>query len=189
MASVTAFLDASVLYPAPLRDLLMELAVSDLYRAKWSNGVHDEWIDALLQARPDLGRSRLERTRALMNTHVRDALVADYADLIELLDLPDPGDRHVLAAAIKGRADLIVTANLKDFPQDALARWQIEAQHPDRFLSGLFQLSPLRFLESVKAVRSRLRNPSRSEDEYLDTLRKQGLPLTVDLIAPLSRFI
>lgn len=186
MASVTAFLDASVLYPAPLRDLLMELAVSDLFRAKWSNEVHDEWIDALLRARPNLGRSRLERTRALMNAHVRDALVADYADLTDFIELPNPEDRHVLAAAIKGRADLIVTANLKDFPHRVLARWEIEAQHPDRFLSSLFQTSPLRFLESVQTVRMRLRNPARSGEQYLDTLRKQGLPLTVDLIAPLK---
>ena len=109
MKNFTAFLDASVLYPAPLRDLLLELAVSDLYRAKWSNAVHDEWIKALLSKRDDLTRERLERTRDLMNKHVRDALVTDFNDLIEILDLPDPDDRHVLAAAIKGRADLIVT--------------------------------------------------------------------------------
>lgn len=120
MGNFTAFLDASVLYPAPLRDLLPELAVSDLHRAKWSNAVHDEWINALLRTRPDLTRERLERTRDLMNAHTRDALVAGYEDMIEVLALPDPDDRHVLAAAIKGRADLIVTANLKDFPADAL---------------------------------------------------------------------
>lgn len=116
MGTFTAFLDASVLYPAPLRDLLLELAVSDLYRAKWSNAVHGEWINALLRSRDDLTRERLERTRDLMNAHVRDALVTDFDQLIGILELPDPDDRHVLAAAIKGRADLIVTANLKDFP-------------------------------------------------------------------------
>ena len=81
-----------------------------------------------------------------MNAHVRDAFVANYEGLIDVVDLPDPGDRHVPFAAIKGRADLIVTANLKDFLQRALARWEIEAQPPDRFLAGLFQLSPPRFL-------------------------------------------
>lgn len=131
MGTFTAFLDAAVLYPAPLRDLLLELAVSDLCRAKWSNTVHVEWINALLRSRDDLTRDRLERTRHLMNAHVRDALVTDFDQLIGILQLPDLDDRHVLAAAIKGRADLIVTANLKDFPRSKPAPWGIEAQHPD----------------------------------------------------------
>jgi hypothetical protein len=66
-----------------------------------------------------------------MNLHVRDSLVEEYENLIEAIDLPDKDDRHVLAAAIKGRADLIVTRDLKDFPADKLARWGLEAQHPD----------------------------------------------------------
>ena len=100
MGNFTAFLDASVLYPAPLRDLLMELAVADLYRAKWSNAVHEEWIRAVLHNRSDLTRAQLERTRDLMNAHVRDAIVTDFEELIDVLDLPDPDDRHVLAAAL-----------------------------------------------------------------------------------------
>lgn len=189
MGSFTAFLDASVLYPAPLRDLLLEPAVSDLYRAKWSNAVHDEWISALLRTRTDLTRDRLERTRDLMNAHTRDALVTDYEDLIEVLALPDPADRHVLAAAIKGRADLIVTANLKDFPADALARWGIEARHPDEFLTHQFHLSQPGFLKAVKTVRLRLKSPPKSVEEYLDTLRAQGLLATVNEIAPFDQFI
>ena len=102
MAQFTAFLDASVLYPAPLRDLLLELAVADLYRAKWSDTVHEEWITPVLRNRLDLTRAQLERTRDLMNAHVRDALVTGFKQLIEILALPDPDDRHVLAAAIRG---------------------------------------------------------------------------------------
>ena len=146
MGNFTAFLDASVLYPAPLRDLLLELAVADLYRAKWSNSVHGEWIRAVLRNRPDLTPAQLERTRDLMNAHVRDALVVGFEPLIEMLDLPDPDDRHVLAAAVKGRADLIVTANLKDFPAEKLDDWGIEAQHPDQFLTHQFHLSQPAFL-------------------------------------------
>jgi hypothetical protein len=112
LAQFTAFLDACVLYPAPIRDLLMEVAVADLYRAKWSDAVHEEWIGAVLRNRSDLGRAQLERTREQMNAHVRDALVTGFEPLIEILALPDPDDRHVVAAAIKGRADLIVTTNL-----------------------------------------------------------------------------
>jgi predicted nucleic acid-binding protein len=189
LGSFTAFLDASVLYPAPLRDLLLELAVADLYRAKWSDAVHEEWITAVLRRRQDLTRERLERTRDLMNTHVRDALVTDFEQLIDILDLPDPGDRHVLAAAIKGRADLIVTNNLKDFPADRLDRWGIEAQHPDEFLTHQFHLSQPTFLQAVRAVRLRLKHPPKSVDDYLDTLRAQGLLATVKEIEAFDQFI
>ena len=189
MGRFTAFLDASVLYPAPLRDLLLELAVCDLYRARWSNAVHAEWISALLRTRPDLARERLERTRDLMNAHTRDALVTGFEDLVEILTLPDPNDRHVLAAAIKGHADLIVTTNLKDFPADVLERWGIEAQHPDAFLTQQFHVSQPTFLMAVRTVRLRLKNPPKSAGEYLDTLRVQGLLATVNAIAPFGQFI
>jgi predicted nucleic acid-binding protein len=187
--SFTVFLDACVLYPAPLRDLLMELAVADLFRAKWSGRVHDEWIAAVLRERRDLSRERLERTRALMDTHVRDAVVTDYEDLIDSLDLPDPKDRHVLAAAIRGKADLIVTVNLKDYPAHRIAKWGIEAQHPDEFLVNQFHLSPPAFLAAVRTVRLRLKAPPKSVDEYLDILRVQGLLGTVAEIAPYASFL
>jgi predicted nucleic acid-binding protein len=180
LAQFTAFLDACVLYPAPLRDLLMELAVVDLYRAKWSDAVHQEWIAAILQKRTDLTRTQLERTRDLMNMHVRDALVTDFEQLIDILSLPDPDDRHVLAAAIRGRADLIVTTNQKDFPSDVLGRWGIEAQHPDEFLTHQFHLAQPLFLQAVKTVRLRLKDPPKSVEDYLDTLRAQGLLATVN---------
>jgi predicted nucleic acid-binding protein len=189
LGNFTAFLDASVLYPAPLRDLLLELAVSDLYRAKWSEAVHEEWIAAVLKKRSDLTRAQLERTRDLMNVHVRDALVTDFEQLIDVLELPDPDDRHVLAAAIKGRADLIVTVNLRDFPAERLDRWGIEAQHPDEFLTHQFHLSQPVFLEAVKTVRMRLKNPPKSVEDYLNTLRTQGLLATVKAIEPFSQFI
>jgi predicted nucleic acid-binding protein len=187
--SFTAFLDASVLYPAPLRDLLLELAVSDLYRAKWSEAVHEEWIAAILRNRSDLTRPQLERTRDLMNAHVRDALVTDFEQLIDVLDLPDPNDRHVLAAAIKGRADIIVTVNLRDFPAERLDRWGIEAQHPDEFLTHQFNLSQPIFLQAVRTVRMRLKNPQKSVEDYLDMLRTQGLLATVKSIEPFDHFI
>lgn len=189
MGNFTAFLDASVLYPAPLRDLLLELAVADLYRAKWSDAVHDEWIAAVLKNRPNLTRTQLERTRDLMNMHARDALVTEFEQLIDVLDLPDPDDRHVLAAAIKGRADLIVTVNLKDFPAGKLDRWGIEAQHPDEFLTHQFHLSQPVFLQAVKTVRLRLKNPPKSVENYLDTPRAQGLPATIKAIEPFDQFI
>jgi predicted nucleic acid-binding protein len=176
LAQFTAFLDASVLYQAPLR-------------AKWSDTVHEEWITALLRKRSDLSRAQLERTRDLMNMHVRDALVVDFEQLSNILDLPDANDCHVLAAAIKGRADLIVTANLQDFPPDRLRRWGIEAQNPDEFLTHQFHLSQPLFLQAVKTVRQRLKHPPKSVEDYLDTLRTQGLLATVNAIEPFDQFI
>ena len=100
MTAYTALLDANVLYPAPIRDILLQLAVSDVYRAKWSADIHREWIRALLRNEPHRDRASLERTRDLMNQAARDCLVEGYEHLVPALDLPDADDRHVLAAAI-----------------------------------------------------------------------------------------
>ena len=130
MSHYTALLDANVLYPAPIRDILLQLAVEDLFRAKWTTDIHREWIDALLEKEPRRDRAALERTRDLMDEATRDCLVTGYERLIPDLELPDPDDRHVLAAAIVGRCDVIVTQNLKDFPQAVLAPYgaKINAQ-------------------------------------------------------------
>ena len=182
MPVTIAFLDASVLYPAPLRDLLLELATSDLYRAKWSDAVHDEWIRALLRRRPDIPETRLKRTRRLMDAHVRDALVAGFEELVSAIQLPDPDDRHVVAAAIQGQADIILTANLKDFPTSALAPQGLAAEHPDNFLAELCRESPNQFLDALDRVRARLRNPPVSFDNHLTALRRTGLNATASEI-------
>lgn len=128
LATFTAFLDANVLYSALVRDLLMNLTNTGLFRPKWSRAVQGEWIRNLLENRPDLTPDQLERTRELMDKHVPDALVTGYESLIRGLQLPDANDRHVLAAAIRGRADVIITENLKDFPAEILAPFGIKAQ-------------------------------------------------------------
>jgi predicted nucleic acid-binding protein len=178
MASFTALFDACVLYPAPLRDLLMRLATTELFRACWSAAIHDEWTGAVLRTRPEL-KAQLERTRQLMDAHVLDSLVTGYEPLIKTLDLPDPHDRHVLAAAIVGRADLIVTKNLKDFPAERLAPFGIDAQHPDVFVRNLLGLHQAASLAAVAEHRASLRYPPKTSDEYLDTLLVQELPETV----------
>jgi hypothetical protein len=170
----TALLDANVLYPAPLRDILLQLAVTDLFRAKWTADIHREWIEALLEREPHRQTNALERTRDLMDTAVRDGLVTGYQPLIPCLALPDPNDQHVLAAAIVGRCDVIVTQNLADFPKATLATFGIESQNPDVFLSNLLNLSPGLFCEAARKVRARLKNPPYSAEEYLDTLTRQG---------------
>ena len=179
MSNFTALIDACVLYPAPLRDLLMNLVEEDLFRAKWTDEIHQEWIGSLLKNRPDLKRSQLERTRDLMNQHAEGCLVTNYADLIPSLQLPDPNDRHVLAAAIRARADVIVTNNLSDFPRNVLKAFGIEAQHPDQFIAHLLSLAPSPVCIAAKRQRENLKNPKKTVDEYLDTLEAASLPQTV----------
>lgn len=172
-------LDACVLYPAPLRDLLMHLAVADVFHARWSDAIHDEWIGSLLAKRPDLRRDQLERTRRLMNLHVRDCLVTGYEHLIDGLALPDSSDRHVLAAAIKAGAQVILTFNLAHFPDAALAPFGIQAKHPDEELVQQFAASPAAVYAAARRQRESLRNPPKSVDAYLATLAAQGLEQTV----------
>ena len=182
MAGFTAFYDANVLYPAELRNLLMHLALIGLFRAKWSADVHEEWISNLLKKRPDLTRDKLERTRMLMDMHVVDALVTGYEDLIPGLHLPDPDDRHVLAAAIRGRADVIVTMNLRDFPSDTVGSLGIEVQHPDEFVLHLLDLAPGAVVAAAQNHRQSLKNPPKTVAEYLETLERQGLTQTVSVL-------
>lgn len=178
----TVVYDACVLYPAPLRDLLMWLGLTDLYRARWSDLIHDEWIENLLESRPDLKRADLERTRTMMNTSVRDCLVTGFEHLIPAVQLPDADDRHVVAAAIHSGADLIVTFNLKDFPAAALQPYNLGAQHPDDFIFDLLDLHPALVCEAAANHRRSLKKPPKTADEYLDTLLKQGLTQTVGLL-------
>lgn len=182
MPSFAAFYDANVLYPAPLRDLLMHLALTDLFRAKWSDEVHDEWMRNLIENRPELTWERLEKTRHLMNAHVRDCLVEDYEHLIPALELPDPDDRHVLAAAIHGQADVIVTSNLKDFPRDYLWSFGIEPQHPDDFVVHLLDLAAPAVVEAVRKQRANLTKFPKSVEEFLVTLERNELTQTVSLL-------
>ncbi|MGB5770247.1 MAG: PIN domain-containing protein, partial [Crocosphaera sp.] len=101
------------------------------------------------------------------------------------LTLPDRDDRHVLAAAIKGQVDVIVTFNLKDFPKNVLDNYEIFAEHPDEFISNLIDLKPLKVARAAENCRKRLKNPSKSIDEYLDILLKQQLPITVSMLREL----
>lgn len=189
MPGFTALLDACVLYPAPVRDLLIETANTSVYRLRWSDDIHEEWIRNVLKDNPKATMETLARTRALMNQAVPDALVTGYQPIIDSLALPDPDDRHVLAAAIVGRADVIVTANLKDFPAVTLKQFGIEVQHPDEFLMHQRDLNHDRFLECAKRIRARLKNPERSADEYIASLRRCQLILVADALEAVRRIL
>ena len=141
MSQVVVY-DANVLYPSTLRDVLIRVGLARLVQPKWTERILDEVFRNLRTNRPDLEPSRLDRTRRLMNDAIRDVTVTGYEYLIDQLELPDPDDRHVLAAAICTEAEVIVTRSLRDFPAHALGSWGIEVQHPDAFLAGLHEAHP-----------------------------------------------
>ena len=117
-----------------------------------------------------------------MNAHVRDSLISGFDYLIPSIALPDQDDRHVVAAAIHGGANLIVTFNLKDFPAEQLNPYHLTAQHPDDFIVDLLDLHPARVCEAAANHRRSLKQPPKTSDEYLDTLLRQGLTQTVAIL-------
>lgn len=172
-------LDACVLYPSFLRDLLIRLGLTGLYQPKWSATIEDEWQRNLLANRADLTPKQIQRTAALMNTAVPDAMITGFEPLIDSVDLPDVDDRHVVAAAVRSNSEIIVTFNLKDFPAPALDAFGIEALHPDDFVMDLFDLNRALVLSAVTTQRSNLRKPPISVDDYLEALLRQGMAQTV----------
>jgi predicted nucleic acid-binding protein len=177
----TAILDANVLYPQLIRDTLLSLAVERLYHARWSATIHDEWTRNLAKDRPELA-SRLPAIVALMNASVPDCLVTHFEKLADTIALPDPDDRHVVAAAIVGHADAIVTFNTKDFPAAVLQPYGIEVQHLDEFLMNQLQLQEIPALRAIKKMRARWTNPARSAQDLITAFDLRGLPLTADLL-------
>jgi len=175
-ARYTAILDACVLFPAPIADALISLHAAGLFAAQWSERIDEEWIRGVLRARPEL-EGKLQRRRDAMRRAVPDWEVSPlaYEPLMPGLGLPDKDDVHVLAAAIAGHADCIVTLNLKDFPADLLGKHGLEAIHPDDFLVYQLDLEPIAALAAFKAMRDRLRNPQLTVDEFIAMLQRNGL--------------
>lgn len=180
MAFVVLY-DANVLYPSTLRDVLIRVALAGMVQAKWTDQILDETFSNLTRNRPDLDPDVLGRTRTLMNDAIRDVLVTGYEPLIEAVELPDPDDRHVLAAAIKAKAQVIVTSNLRDFPEDTLATWDMEAKHPDDFLVDQFHIDGVRMHQIVQSVADAWRKPDASVTDVLDSLEVEA-PQTAALL-------
>ncbi len=173
-----AVLDANVLFSASLRHLLIWLAVTEAFDARWTAAVQDEWTQSLLADQPHLDAAKIARTRQLMDIFIPDGLVAGYEAHIPTLTLPDADDRHVLAAAIHCGASIIVTKNLKDFPTSVLAALNIEAMHPDAFVGRLLDEQPEAAIQAVRCHRADLKNPPRSPAEYIAALEMQNMPAT-----------
>jgi hypothetical protein len=177
-APVTAILDACVLYGARLRSFLMHLAMSDLLWARWTTQIHEEWMRNVQRDYPDMTREKVERIRDLMDRHALDSIVTGHEELAPALTLPDPDDRHVLAAAIRAGADAIVTFNLADFPREIVAGFGIEVLHPDELLERLIDLDFEAVCEAARRDRATLKNPPKSIDNYLSDLERVGISRT-----------
>ena len=189
-ARYTALLDACVLFPVAVCDSLMSVAATGLYAPKWTQRIEDEWTRSLEQK-----SGRPQGTYKVRRDAMRDAApdweVPEEAwmRIAPCLQLPDPDDVHVLAAAIAGHADCIVTANLKDFPEDALVPFGIQVIHPDEFLIAQMDLDSLSVLAAFKEQRARLKNPSYTPSAFADALERNALVLTAQRLREAAALI
>ncbi len=179
-AIITAVLDANVIYPAPLRDYLLYLAGLKVYYPLWTDEIQEEWGRSLLKARPDIDGASVAATRRSMDREFYGSKLTGYELIIESLSLPDPGDRHVLAAAIKGGADVIVTANLKDFPRRILDPYNIRAEHPDDFVLTCITREKENAVKALENQVKFLKNPPLSIEKVLGNLGRCGLVKSVE---------
>lgn len=173
----TALLDACVLYPLAMADALLSLATAGFFAAKWTTRIEDEWIRALERQRPDLA-GRLTIRRDSMRDAIPDWEVSEFAwaSIVRGITLPDPDDVHVLAAAIAGHADCIVTSNLRDFPSAILLEYGVEAIDPDTFIINQWDLDPVNAIAAFKRMRARRKKPQSSPEDFAYALELGGLP-------------
>lgn len=176
----TCVLDTNVIIPIEIRDLLFWFAHDDLYTPKWSKHIFEEWEDVM--RRKGVTENQIKKRIGWANAAFPDAAVKNYEMLIDGLQLPDEKDRHVLAAAIKVNANIIVTNNLKDFPRDYLSTFGLTAKSADDFLTDTIDLNPITAVESFRKLVLNRRNPDLDEFEVLDCLRRNGLNDTANYL-------
>jgi hypothetical protein len=172
---VVAVYDACILYPFHLRNIVVQAGVDRLVHARWTDEIHDEWMRNLVANAPGLSVQRLAATKQLMTIALPDAMVDGYAKHIETISLPDPDDRHVVAAAIEAEATHILTWNLRHFPARILKAHGLVRQTPDAFLADLYDQVPQLLLASLANARRNLSKSGLSAEEFLNVLRAQRL--------------
>lgn len=173
-------LDTNVIYPLWTRDLLLWFAFYDLYTPKWSNNIFSEWLNVM--ERKGIGKNEAIKRTNNMNKAFPDALVKNYEGLIESLDLPDPDDRHVLAAAIKTNANLIITNSLKDFPIEYLSSFGLHAKSRDDFFTDIIDLNHELSVRAFRKLVLNKKTPPYDVYEVLDIFRNNGLNKTADYL-------
>jgi predicted nucleic acid-binding protein len=182
-----ALLDACVLVPNTLCDTLLRLAERGFYRPIWSQRILDETKWAIVRIHPEIDPERVDWRLQQMNAAFEDARIEGWEQVCAGLDLPDPDDRHVWAAAIKGGAQTIVTFNVKDFPSDRLSTTSIVATHPDDFLLDQLDLYPAVALQVLQEQAGDLMSPPSDLADVLNRLQRCGVPRFADevrLLAP-----
>ena len=189
-ARYTALLDACVLYSLATADALMSLAVAGLFAAKWTRRIEEEWISNLESHRPEL-KERLYTRRDLMREAVPDWEVdqAAWQFCAAGLALPDPNDVHVLAAALAGHVDCIVTANLKDFPAETTRALGLEVIHPDQFIVAQWDLNQLMTVAAFKRMRARRKKPEATAEDFAAAMERGGLPATAHRLRDAAELI
>jgi predicted nucleic acid-binding protein len=170
-----AVFDACILYPFHLRNVLIQAAVDRLVEARWSDEIHDEWIRNLAAHAPAVPMERLQNTRRLMNEALPRALVSGHETHIPLVNLPDPNDRHVVAAGIAAGAAIILTWNLRHFPAKELKKFGLRRETPDVFLSGLYDKVPDLAIGSLANARRNLTKSRVSAPGFINILNSQKL--------------
>ena len=176
MARFSALLVACVLVPITLADTLLRLAEAGLYRPLWSTTIIDEMVSAIEFVHPDLAEGRAQHRADVMQAQFEDACVTGWGPLVPGLELPDPDDRHVVAAALRGRADIIVTANLRDFPAPTLSTFNLGVQSPDDFLLNQLDLDPDTTIRTIWEQTQATRRPTMGIDGLLLRLSRCGVP-------------
>ncbi|GMA32531.1 PIN domain-containing protein [Litorihabitans aurantiacus] len=179
-----AFLDACALVPASLADTLLGAAERGLFRPLWSNEVLDEAERAVMRVHPDLAPSRVRRRFRVMGEAFPDAGVTGYEAMTSGLELPDPDDRHVAAAAAMGRADVLVTFNVRDFPTAAMPEG-VEVVHPDDFLLAQVDLYEVECIDLVRQQAAAMRHPPMDVHDVLISLGRAGVPGFARAVSPL----
>jgi predicted nucleic acid-binding protein len=169
--------------PVVLTDTLLRVAERGLYRPLWSRAILDEAQDAVLAVHPHLDREAVGRRFQDMNHTFEDALVTGWESLVDGIDLPDPDDRHVVAAAMRGGAQAIVTSNVKDFPDSTLARLDLATVHPDTFLLDQLDLAPPVVLDVLREQAAQTRRPKFDVEDVIARLSRAGAAGFADEVA------
>ena len=183
---VVALLDTCVLYPRYVRDALLSLAETGLYKPQWSEDILEELGRNLLE--DGLPPDRIEWLLHEMRETFPEAMVSGYQTRIDSMRT-DPKDRHVAAAAVECSADVIVTDNLRDFPQEALAPFQLEAQSADEFLTYLLTLDPRQVTDALSQLVAAYRKPPLRMSELINILAKRTPRFASHLAEAFERYI
>lgn len=170
-----AVLDACVLYPTVLREVLLSVARAGLYTPQWSARILEEWARAAARSGP-VAEAEARGAAALMGAAFPRALLPPQPGIEARLVLPDPADEHVLAVAIGGGADAIVTFNRADFPQGVLAGEGIVRRDPDGFLWELWSHHPETVAAAVEVVRAEAERLSGRPQPVRALMKRAGLP-------------